>query len=49
MGADRVIVLDKGRVVQQGPHDKLIREDGIYRRVYELQTQGMDIGGEATA
>ena len=49
MGADRVIVLDKGRVVQQGPHDALIREDGIYRRVYELQTQGLDIGGEATA
>ena len=49
MGADRVIVLDKGKVVQQGPHDALIREDGIYRRVYELQTQGLDIGGEATA
>ncbi len=49
MGADRVIVLDKGRVVQQGPHDVLIREDGIYRRVYELQTQGLDLGGEATA
>ena len=48
MGADRVIVLDKGKVVQQGPHDALIREDGIYRRVYELQTQGLDIGGEAT-
>ena len=49
MGADRVIVLDKGKVVQEGPHDALIREDGIYRRVYELQTQGLDIGGEATA
>ena len=49
MGADRVIVLDKGKVVQQGPHDALIREDGIYRRVYELQTQGLDLGGEATA
>jgi len=49
MGADRVIVLDKGKVVQQGPHDALIKEEGIYRRVYELQTQGLDIGGEATA
>ncbi len=49
MGADRVIVLDQGRVVQEGPHDELIKQDGIYRRVYELQTQGLHIDGEAMA
>jgi len=42
-------VLDRGRVVQQGAPDELLREDGIYRRVYALQTQGLDIAGEATA
>ena len=49
MGADRIIVLDKGRVVQQGTPDELVKEDGIFRRVYLLQTQGRDLEGEATA
>ena len=29
--ADRIIVLDKGRVVQQGVHDELVAEEGLYR------------------
>ena len=29
--ADEIIVLDGGRVVQQGTHDRLIEEDGLYR------------------
>ena len=45
MGADRIIVLDRGRVAEQGAHEELIRRDGIYRRVYELQTEGMDVKG----
>ena len=36
--ADRIIVLENGCVAQQGTHDELIHEDGLYRRVYQIQT-----------
>jgi len=35
--ADRVIVLDGGRVIQEGNHRNLIREDGLYRRLWKIQ------------
>ncbi|MFT4980170.1 MAG: ABC transporter fused permease/ATP-binding protein [Myxococcota bacterium] len=35
--ADRVIVLDEGRVVQEGSHDELVAVDGLYRRLVERQ------------
>lgn len=35
--ADRILVLDRGKLVQQGTHDKLIRENGLYRRIAEIQ------------
>jgi subfamily B ATP-binding cassette protein MsbA len=35
--ADAIIVLDKGRIVQQGAHKELISCDGLYRMLYELQ------------
>ena len=35
--ADRIIVLDKGEIVEQGKHEKLIREKGIYARLASLQ------------
>jgi putative ABC transport system ATP-binding protein len=33
--ADRVLVLDHGRLVQDGHHDDLIAEDGTYRKLYD--------------
>lgn len=35
--ADRIIVLDQGRVVAQGPHHQLVAEDGLYARLARLQ------------
>jgi ATP-binding cassette subfamily B protein len=37
MGADRVVVLDGGRVVQEGRHQELVAVDGLYRRLVERQ------------
>ena len=35
--ADKIIVLKDGTIAEMGTHDELIRQDGYYREVYELQ------------
>ncbi|MCK4417742.1 MAG: ATP-binding cassette domain-containing protein, partial [Candidatus Latescibacteria bacterium] len=35
--ADRIVVLDGGRIVQQGSHQQLMKEDGLYRVLYRKQ------------
>jgi ATP-binding cassette subfamily B protein len=35
--ADRILVVDGGRIVQQGRHDELLAEDGLYRRLHEAR------------
>jgi ATP-binding cassette subfamily B protein len=37
MRADLILVLDQGRVVQRGRHHELMAQEGIYRRIYNLQ------------
>ncbi|MDR1686294.1 MAG: ABC transporter ATP-binding protein/permease [Desulfovibrio sp.] len=37
MGADRILVLDKGKIVAQGKHAELLRTSPLYAKLYEMQ------------
>ena len=39
--ADCIFVLDRGRIVQRGTHEELLREDGIYRRFVEARSEAL--------
>ena len=36
--ADKIIVLDRGKIVEEGPHDQLKQSGGIYQKIYETQS-----------
>jgi ATP-binding cassette subfamily B protein len=37
--ADRILVLEKGRLIEQGTHEELIRAGGVYHELYEIQAR----------
>ncbi len=39
VNADQIIVLDKGRMVEQGAHDQLLSRDGLYAQMWKLQKE----------
>jgi len=40
MSADKIVVLDKGKIVQMGTHNELIRKPGMYKQLWNLQKGG---------
>lgn len=40
--ADRILVLDNGRIVENGTHSELLTQDGLYSHLYELQFRDLD-------
>lgn len=43
--ADQILVLDHGRIAEQGTHDQLKRDGGVYQKIYEIQS----LAGEEAA
>ena len=39
MKADLIVVLDKGRIIQIGTHQELLAQEGVYRKIHDIQTQ----------
>ncbi len=45
--ANRIIVMDQGRIVGEGVHEQLLRDCPVYRQMYESENYEIDMGGEA--
>ena len=37
--ADKIFVLDKGEIIEQGNHTELVEQDGVYAQMYRMQTE----------
>jgi ATP-binding cassette, subfamily B, multidrug efflux pump len=38
--ADTIIVLDKGEIKEQGPHEELLKHEGLYKKLFDMQFAG---------
>jgi subfamily B ATP-binding cassette protein MsbA len=43
--ADRIVVLDKGQIVEEGTHEQLLKKKGVYYKLYTLQSLARDKRG----
>ena len=37
---DRLVVMDKGRIIEQGSHEALLARDGVYAKLWQRQSGG---------
>ena len=47
MAADHILVLADGEIVEEGNHAQLLAANGIYKKIYDIQTGAGEEGGEA--
>lgn len=40
--ADRLVVMDRGKIVEEGPHEELMAQEGAYYRLYQAQARNVD-------
>ena len=45
--ADRVLVMERGRVVEEGTHEELLARGGLYSRLYRVQLEGVSLSNVA--
>jgi ATP-binding cassette, subfamily B, bacterial MsbA len=44
--ADHIVVMDAGRIIEQGTHQQLLAQRGYYTKLYEMQFQSAPIAAE---
>ena len=47
-GADRILVIDKGKIKESGSHEELLKQNGIYKKLWDeyLKSADWKIGGK---
>jgi ATP-binding cassette subfamily B protein/subfamily B ATP-binding cassette protein MsbA len=45
--ADRIVVLEGGRIVEVGTHEALLEQSGLYRQMVEIQTLGSSVAADS--
>ena len=42
MAADNILVFDKGSLAESGTHNELLAKEGIYKKIYDIQSVALD-------